>query len=245
MNNDNIKLESVGNGVKIYTSKQHCFTTDAILLAEFCKIKKTDKAADLGSGCGIIPFLWARYERTGKTTAVEIQANAAELIKKSIEHNGFEEKIEIINADLREIEKYTDGLYSYSLVSMNPPYKPLNSGLRSTDSSHEIARHMLTCTTADILTCANKLLKFGGRLCLCQKPEMITEILCEMRSAGIEPKRLRFVASKPKRAPWLMLIEGRKGANKGLKIEPELIVRNEDGSWSEEMLDIYGDYGKS
>ena len=245
MNNENVKLESIGCGVNIYTSKQHCFTTDAILLADFCKIKRIDKAADLGSGCGIIPFLWARYDRTGKTTAVEIQENASELIEKSIKHNSFQEKIELINCDLREIEKHTDELYSYSLVSMNPPYKPLNSGLRSADGSQEIARHMLSCTTKDIMDCATKLLKFGGRLCLCQKPEMITEILCEMRNADIEPKRLRFVSSKPHRAPWLMLIEGRKGANKGLKIEPELIVRNEDGSWSEEMLKIYGDYGKS
>ena len=245
MNNDNVKLESIGNGVNIYTSKQHCFTTDAILLADFCKIKRNDKVADLGSGCGIIPFLWTRYERNGKTTAVEIQENAVELIKKSIKENNFEEKIEVINCDLREIEKHTDELYSYSLVSMNPPYKPLNSGLRSADGSHEIARHMLSCTTKNIMECANKLLKFGGRLCLCQKPEMITEILCEMRRANIEPKRLKFVASKPGRAPWLMLIEGRKGANKGLKIEPQLTVRNEDGSWSEEMLKIYGDYGKS
>ena len=245
MKNDNVKLESIGCGVKIYTSKQHSFTTDAILLADFCKIKRNDKATDLGSGCGIIPFLWTRYDRTGKTTAVEIQQNATELIEKSIKENNFEEKIEVINCDLREIEKHTDELYTYSLVSINPPYKPINSGLRSADGSHEIARHMLTCTTKDIMKCADKLLKFGGKLCLCQKPEMITEILCEMRKADIEPKRLRFVSSKPHRAPWLMLIEGRKGANKGLKIEPELIVRNEDGSWSEEMLKIYGDYGKS
>lgn len=245
MKNDNVKKESIGCGVEIFTSDQHSFTTDAILLADFCKIKRNDKAADLGSGCGIIPLLWARYERNAKTTAVEIQPNGAELIKKSVVHNSLDDKIEVLNCDLREIEKHTDELYTYSLVSMNPPYKPLNSGLRSSDESHEMARHMLTCTTKDILKCADKLLKFGGRLCICQKPEMITEILCEMRSANFEPKRLKFVSSKPGKAAWLMLIEARKGANKGLKIEPELCTRNSDGSWSEEMLNIYGDYGKS
>ena len=64
-----------------------------------------------------------------------------------------------------------------------------------------------------------------------------------MKSKKIEPKRTRFVSNKAGDEPWLVLIEGRKGAGEGLRIIPELHIRNNDGSWTREMLEIYGDYG--
>lgn len=243
MANDNLKLESIGSGVSIYTSPQHPFGTDAILLADFAKPKKSDKACDLGSGCGIIPFLWARFDAPSHISAVEIQQNGAELIKKSIEHNKLENRIEVFGCDLREIEKHISELHSYSLVTMNPPYTALGTGLKTAESSQKIARHELTCTTEDIMVCADKLLRFGGRLCLCQKPERLADLICAMRAHSIEPKRIRFVSGRKGKAPYLVLLEGRKGAGKELKALPELCVRNEDGSWSAEMIEIYKTYG--
>ena len=237
------KLESIGNGIKIYTSAEHPFGTDAILLADFSKPKKNDTACDLGSGCGIIPFLWARYDSPGKITAVEIQQNGIELIKKSICLNRLEGRIDAVRGDLRQTEGLGLELGSFSLVTMNPPYFSLGSGFKSENESQKYARHELSVTTEDIMKCASKLLKYSGRLCICQKPERLPDIICEMRKFGIEPKRLRFVCGKEGKEPYLFLIEGRKGSGKQLNVLPELCVRNADGSWSTEMLKIYGDYG--
>lgn len=242
MKNDNIKLESIGNGVHIYTSLQHPFGTDAILLADFSAPKKSDNAADLGSGCGIIPLLWARYDSPKHICAVEIQPNAAALMEMSVKENSLDDRIDVTQGDLREIEQFLP-LSAFSLVSVNPPYKPLNTGLKNADESRVIARHELTCTVDDAVVCAAKLLKFGGRFCMCQRPERLADIICSMRENKIEPKRLRFVSDKAAKKPWLVLIEGKKGAGRGLIMLPELHIRNADGSWSEEMLKIYGDYG--
>ena len=62
-----------------------------------------------------------------------------------------------------------------------------------------------------------------------------------MKKAGIEPKKLRMVSQRYGKAPWLFLIEGKKGRNEGMVIEPELYIE-EGGSYSEEYKRIYNSY---
>ena len=83
------------------------------------------------------------------------------------------------------------------------------------------------------------LLQYGGRFCLCQRPERLTDVLLAMRQAGLEPKRLRWVQQRPEKAPWLFLVEGKAGARPGLTVEPPLIVESADGSYTDEMKRIY------
>ena len=60
-----------------------------------------------------------------------------------------------------------------------------------------------------------------------------------MSRYGLEAKRLRLVCHKAESTPSLVLIEGRRGAKPGLRIEPLLILSNGDGSESEEYKRIY------
>ena len=168
---------------------------------------------------------------------------AVALLQKSIAAGGLEERIEAVCGDVRDIEKTALCAESYSLVTMNPPYFAVGSGFRNTAQSRETARHETNGTTGDFLHCAAKLLRYGGRLCLCQKPERLADIMCAMRAVGLEPKRLRFVAGKAGKAPFLVLLEGKKGGAPGVKVLPELAVQKADGSWSREMIEIYKDYG--
>ena len=85
---------------------------------------------------------------------------------------------------------------------------------------------------------AEKLLKFGGRLCVCNRPERLSDVIFAMKSHNIEPKRLRMVSKGPEEAPWLFLIEGKKGSKPFMKIEPPLYIRSGDG-FSEELQMIY------
>lgn len=240
---ENIKAESIGAGMRIYTSPQHGFGTDAILLADFARPKKNDIAIDLGSGCGIIPFLWARADAPASITALELQKDAIDLIKKSIALNALQERITAIHADLREIEKHFSTLHTFSLVSMNPPYFTCGSGYCSEDEAQKFARHELSCTLEDAVAAADKLLRYGGRLCLCHKPERLADMICTMRAYDIEPKRMRFVCGRAGKDPYLVLLEGKKGGKKAVKVLPELAVQNQDGSYTDAMLAIYKDYG--
>ena len=86
---------------------------------------------------------------------------------------------------------------------------------------------------------AARLLRYGGRFCLCQRPERLCDVFCAMRESGIEPKRLRMVQKRPDTAPWLALIEGRRGGRPFLTVEPPLMVQDDAGGFSPEMRRIY------
>ena len=108
-----------------------------------------------------------------------------------------------------------------------------------------IARHESECTLDDICQAASKLLQFGGRLCMCQRPERLADVMESMRRFDIEPKRLRMVQQRKSKAPKLFLLEGRRGGKRGfLDVLPTLFIEDENGGFSQEMLEIYGDYYK-
>jgi len=230
------KIEPLGNNMEIVVSASHTFGTDAILLANFVSIRRKDVACDMGTGCGIIPLLWCRHKKPKSLTAVDIQSDATELLKMSAEHNLIE-GIQILNADLRALPKEMQG--KYTLVTMNPPYKKVEGGLISPNMSRAIARHEIKCTVSDMTKAAAGLLKPSGRLCVCHRPERLTDLICAMREAGIEPKRLQLVCQRVGDSPMLILCEGRRGGNSGMTVEPPLIVENAEGGYSPKMKEIY------
>jgi tRNA1(Val) A37 N6-methylase TrmN6 len=124
------------------------------------------------------------------------------------------------------------------LVTCNPPYKADNAGFQSAITAQRIARHEILCTIDDVCAAAEKLLKFGGRLCVCNRPERLSDVIFAMKSHNIEPKRLRMVSKEPNEAPWLFLIEGKKGSKPFMKIEPQLYIRSGDG-FTDELKQIY------
>ena len=239
---NDIHLEPLGSGVKIYVSKSYHFSTDTILLADFSMPKSGKKCVDLGTGCGTIPLIWLKRDESLTVDAVEIQANACELAEKSVEHNGFGDKMRVINSDLRELQGKLSFGY-YDVVACNPPYKLGGSGIKNPESAKLIARHETECTFDDICEAASKLLQFGGRFCVCQRPERLADIMESMRRSSIEPKCLRLVQQRKSKSPKLFLLEGRKNGNRGyLDVMPTLFIEDENGGFSEEMLEIYGDY---
>jgi len=233
---DKIKLQPIGAGIEIYTNGVHKFGTDAVLLANFAAPTENDDACDLGTGCGIIPLLWCRHKKPKSLTAVDIQSDATELLKMSAEHNLIE-GIQILNADLRALPKEMQG--KYTLVTMNPPYKKVEGGLISPNMSRAIARHEIKCTVSDMTKAAAGLLKPSGRLCVCHRPERLTDLICAMREAGIEPKRLQLVCQRVGDSPMLILCEGRRGGNSGMTLLPPLFVEDGQGGYSPEMKEIY------
>lgn len=232
--------EYLGGNISVFTSKSHFFGTDAILLADFSNPHKNDKVCDMGTGCGIIPMLWCRNVMPQSVWALDIQPLAIEQVNLSAEKNNLK-NITAVNCDLRNIR---DSLphAEFDLVAMNPPYKPINSGSQSKNEAEKTARHEVCCNIGDVTAAAKYLLRFGGRLCMCHRPERLCDIFEAMRKSGIEPKRLRLVCQHTGDAPWLALIEGKLGAKPGLRIEPCLIMKNGDDSDTEELINILGAY---
>ncbi|MEE1321478.1 MAG: tRNA1(Val) (adenine(37)-N6)-methyltransferase [Acutalibacteraceae bacterium] len=234
------KIEPLGNNMKIIVSDSHTFGTDAILLASFANIKRKDRACDMGTGCGIIPLIWCKGY-TNSVTAIDIQPKAISQLEKSISLNEIEGRIEPLNCDLRSLKGNIE-FGSFDLVTMNPPYKPVGTGIESISEAERIARHEVMCTIDDAVSAAAKLLKFGGRFCMCHRPERLCDIIVSMRNGGIEVKRVRFVCEKEGKAPWLLLVEGKRGSKSSVTVEKNLIMHNSDGTPTDEFRAMFGDY---
>ena len=235
-------IEFINNELQLIVSKDHTFGTDALLLASFAAPSKKALACDFGTGCGIIPFYWVREDMCREIYTAEIQQNGYDQLCRSIELNNIS-KIRPFNCDLRNLPSdMPKG--QFDLVTMNPPYTKLNSGIESSAESAKIARHGITCSFDDACQAAAKLLKFGGRLCMCLRPERLFELTTAMQKVKIEPKRIRFVSQRDGLTPWLVLVEGKLGRNPGVIVEPELHIEGQDGKESDEMLKIIGTYRK-
>ena len=121
----------------------------------------------------------------------------------------------------------------------NPPYYPVSSGALTADKSLRTARAEVNCTLEDVCRAASYLLRWGGSFCLVHKPERLTDVLCALRQAGMEPKRLRSVCRCAGSAPSLLLLEGRRGGKPGLTVEPPLALETPAGAPTAELDAIY------
>ncbi len=225
--------ETLNNGTVVYIDDVHRFGTDAMLLSHFCGLKRLESALDLCSGCGIIPLRFIDAGARGRITALELQPEAAELIKRA----KAEQNIENLEVECRDLNGYrTDRLYD--LVSCNPPY--FDSGEKASSSKRATNRHESEGMLEAVIATASAVLKDRGRLCICHRPSRLADIFYLMKKHNIEPKRLRLVRPKSGRTPYLALVDGRKYGGVGLNLLPDLVVENRSGEHSAEMMEIYG-----
>ena len=232
------RMESLGAGLFAIVSRLHGFGADALLLADFAAPRQGERALDLGTGCGILPLFWCREGKLAHATGLEIQQAGYDQFRRSILLNHLEGRLGAAWGDLRDWGPPA-GKKLFDLVAANPPYYPLQSGAACAQEPLRTARQEAQCTLADVVGTGARLTRFGGRFCLCHKPERLCDVLCEMRAQGLEPKRLRFVAQRVGCAPWLFLLEGRRGGKPGLSIEPLFAVEDASGAYSPEMRAIY------
>ena len=214
------------------------FGTDSVLLAGFVKAGAKERVIDLGSGTGVIAIL-LEGRLNAKLTGVEIQAAQRDMASRSAQLNG--QQIEFINADMRTVHEIV-GAGTFDAAVCNPPYFPTSFGELSKKGDGEYdgaATHEKYCTLEEVAKSASRLVKFGGKLFLCCPAGRLSETMCALNAAGLEPKRMRLVASREDKAPYLALIEAKKGASPGLLIEKQLNVCDENGRHTPEVRSIY------
>ena len=188
-------------GIDMATTKEYSFGGDALLLAEFASPKFRDKVLDLCTGCGVVPVMMMAKGFACKMT---------------VERGNLHERFFPVCADLNKLDFPAE---SFSLVTVNPPYFVSGAGKENGTDSRDLARRESGCTLAQVTAVSARLLKYGGRLCMCHRPERLADVIFEMRKNRLEPKRLTFVNNATEsKEPWLILVEGRKGGHAGIKI---------------------------
>lgn len=223
----------------IQNSQKFCFGMDAVLLSGFARVKKGERALDLGTGTGIIPILLEAKTEGEHFTGLEIQKESADMAARSVALNHLKDRIDIVTGDIKDASVLF-GASSFDVITTNPPYMIGDHGLSSSNQAKAIARHEIFCTLEDVLSQSAKLLRPKGRFYMVHRPFRLAEIMNKMIAYGIEPKRMQLVYPFIHREPNMVLIEGLLGGNSRLKVEKPLIVYREKGVYTDEIYDIYG-----
>lgn len=215
------------------------FGIDAVLLANFAKIKRGARVLDLCSGTGIVPFIIAGKTDASHIIGIEIQEDMVDMAKRSVSFNKLEDKIEFIHKDLKNLQ-FLKALPKVDVVTVNPPYKLKNSGIINPNDKNAIARHEICCTLEDVIKGAKAVLKDNGRIYMIHRPDRLADIICTMRENKIEPKLIKMIQPNTKKAPNMVLIEGQNNGGIFLKWDTTLYVYNDDGGYTDEINKIYG-----
>lgn len=227
-------------GLKIIQRQDgYRFSLDPVLLCAFSRVAKNETVVDLGTGSGVIPLLLARRSEAVRIVGLERQPAMADRSRRSVKLNGLQERIEILEGDLRQVRQLL-GAESAQVVVANPPFRRVASGRLSPRSERAQARHEIAGGLEDFIAAAAYLLGTGARCYLVHLAERLAELLDEMRRNGLEPKRLRCIHSRPGDPARLVLLESRRGGGVGLTVEPPLYVYDGD-EYSAEVLSIYGE----
>jgi len=210
--------------------------TDSVLLSHFVPLGGVRRALDLGSGSGIISILLLNRAPSLTMDLAEIVPSAAALSRENGELNGFSSRMRVMECDFRTLREADVG--KYDLVVTNPPYYEINEK-RSTDTVRDSARAEGNCTLPEVCAAAAGLLGTGGKFCMVYPAFRMAQALCTLSAHRLEPKRLRLVQERRDTAPSVFLVECRRDGKPGLTVEPTLIIREPDGTETQEVRDIY------
>lgn len=214
-----------------YTNGGRAFpmTADSILLADFAK--KAERVLDIGCGSGLIGLLIAWNNEAAHITGVDISIEAASCSRDNFAANGLESRCSAIHGDILEVALPER---SFDLIVCNPPYFEKGRG-----RSGGAAREESSATLREIIRRSSELLCNGGSLCLVLRPERLVQALEAMRFYGFSPSRRRFVVHTKQSKPSMVLLEGVLCGDLELEILPQLVLKDDSGKDSAEIMRIY------
>lgn len=227
------------DGLKIIQHKdKYCFTSDSVFLANFVNAKKSDHVVEIGSGSGIISILVAHKCNPKHIDTFEIQPYLADMSKRSIELNGMSDKITVHNT---KVQKHKDIIKheSADIVMSNPPYKKLGSSFLNLIPEIAIARHEVKLNLKKLVSCAEKMLKFGGKFYVVYDANRTAELLYHLKKKKLEPKRMFFTQPAEDKNATLVLVEAVKGGKESVTVLPTLITNNQNGDFIKSLQKTY------
>lgn len=255
----NFQVDDIGfDGLTLkQDSNAFCYGTDAILLAYVAgrgniryafgaknidirnKKKEGEYAVDLGTGNGVIPLILSRKTDIKKIVGVDVQKASIELARENIERNRLSDRIDIIESDVRILERFKDLRGKTGLVTCNPPYKADGAGLKSGNSARDIARHEILGSLQDFIICSGFLLKEKGDFFLINRSERLVDVIEFCRRESLEPKELQFFSGHEGEPPNLFIVHCVKRGNKELKIMPVVNIRDDEGNYTDIIKRAY------
>ena len=221
----------------IQSSAEYRFTTDAVLLANFCKDMRGKTCVEFGAGSGVISLLLVKKKHPKRIVAIELQPQLCDMMSRSVQLNDLQEVITVVNCDL----KHAHGVVcDADVVVCNPPYRRVGSGERQLEDNIAICRHEIKATLADVVQQAAKVLNNRGSFYLVHQADRLCEIVTLCSDSGIAVKEILPVCPAPGKHPNLVLVRGVKGGEVDCKLHAPLYVTDANGQYTPEAKAWYG-----
>ncbi|ACM19839.1 SAM-dependent methyltransferase [Geotalea daltonii FRC-32] len=238
---DEITIDELrGDGLKIAQPLNgYRFSLDPILLSNFARLREGGRIADLGTGCGIIPLLLAKQNKSATIVGIDFQEHMAALARHNVILNGYDDRVSILTEDIASLKGHFP-VSSFDLVVSNPPYRKPGTGRVSPKAGRDKARHETTATLADFMSMAKYLVKPAGRICFIYHVSRLVELFAEAVALKLAPLRLRMIHDNALSEAGMFMVELAKGRGGDMIIDPPLLVRDAHGGYSPEMSMLLG-----
>ncbi len=224
----------IGNYRIIQDTDDYAFSQDSVFLANMAKLGVKDSVLDLGCGSGILATLALVKKSVKKATGVEVQEKFCDMARRSAQLNCLD--LEIINCDVNDIRNHI-AAESFDKVLCNPPYFSQDSPKASNNKG--IARSESTASLDCFVKAAAYSLRFGGDLWIVLKATRMAELFVALENSNLSAKELILIYPKLSRGVDSVIVSAKKGGKSGL-VTKTFIAQNEDGSFTQEYLQLYG-----
>lgn len=233
---ENERIDLVNDGLSLIQKGEGLtFGTDALLLAGYIK-NGYNYGIEIGSGSGIITMLMLYRDKLQRADCIEIQEEYAALTERNAELNHLGDRMRCICTDARSYRPENE----CDIVYMNPPYMRADSGRANLCDKKNIARHEVNGGIDEMCKSGARMLKYGGTLAVVYRPDRLCDLICAMREAGAEVKRMTLVYADASAVPCIVLAEGKRGARSSLRMTRPLIIYKDaqHREYSEDMQAI-------
>ena len=237
---DNERINIINESLRLIENKDSLtFGTDAYLLAAYLPKRASATCVELGVGSGVISLLALTKKKCHHVYGFEVQPTIADIAARNVDINGLAQDFTVINKDLREAS-VLDTKKEVDVVFSNPPYMKRDSGRQNENENKNASRHEIFGEINDFCACAKKLLKHGGDFYVVYRPDRMTDLICAMRSNGLEPKKITFIHPNSYTPPSLLLISAKLGGKSGLVIDkPIHIYKDGTTEYTDRFQRIY------
>ncbi len=150
-------------------------SVDSVLLA--AAAPEASSVLDVGAGTGAVCLCYGALHENAKIDALELQAEAYDLLLKNISLNDFDLRIRGLHGDLFDNDLKSE---SYDLLLSNPPYLP-DSHPFPEASERALAKSEQGWGVAEWIGKSLKLVKRKGWLVMIHRSDRLYDILHSLR----------------------------------------------------------------
>ncbi len=216
--------------VRFKQTKRHRLSIVEILFVANLKgIRRSSKVLDLGAGFGTLSILIS-LKYSCQVWAIERDPLMLQLLKENIKLNKLEDKIHILDLDLKHAQNYIKA-QSFDVVVANPPF------YKGT-ASNNIYHHETDTRLEDFIRTAGFLLRDGRHFNLLVASNRLVEAILFMKKYRLEVESLRFFYSKLSKNAKIVCIHALKNLKPVPVVEKPLIINEENGEYTQEVKNL-------